>query len=240
MNALRKRWQSGIAGKLIIVAGVVFGCAVCGLAASLMPDSGQEGGTGASASPAPATAVSALATRPSAAEATPAPAATVAPTATPMPTDTPAPTATAAPTATPAPTLAPEEALRAAVVTALNDGNRGVDRVRDVILLDDGSVSIGWAINDNLTKGFVLGGARGDVVDILRAVRDTGLPVTGVNLAGTFSMVDVYGNTSESIVVSASYGADTLAKLNLDNVLLQKTIYEAADSIKVHPEFQGE
>lgn len=239
MNALKRRWQSGLVGKLIIVVGIVFGCAICGLAASLLPDSGRQGETGASASPPAATKV-AVATKPPAAKATLAPTATAAPTDTPMPTDTPAPTATAAPIATPGPTLAPEQALRAAVVAVLRDGNRDVERVRDVILLDDGSVSIGWAINDNLTKGFVLGGARGDVVDILRAVRDSGLPITEVDLAGTFSMVDIYGNTNESIVVSASYSADTLAKLNLDNILLEKTIYEAADTIRVHPEFQGE
>lgn len=251
MNALRNRWRSGIAGKLIILAGFVFGCTLCGVGATLIsgPDEAGEGTPAAVAvaTTAKATEVVEVAPATEAAPeaapeptATPAPTDTPAPTSTPEPTSTPAPTATPEPTATPAPTLPPEEALRAAVVEALGDGNRDVERVRDVILFDDGAVSIGWAIDDNFSQSWVKSGARADVVDILRAVRDTGLPVTQVDLAGTFTMADVYGNINESIVVSASYSAETMAKLNLGNILLENTIYEAADSIKVHPEFLGE
>ena len=246
MNALRNRWRSGIAGKLIIVAGMLFGCMLCGVAASLI-DGPDEVGEGTPAAVAVATMAKATETEAvpepaltSAPTATPEPTSTLGPTATPEPTFTPGPTATPEPTATATPTLPPEEALRAAVAAALGKGNREAPRVKGVVLLDNGAVEIGWSINDNLTKGFVKGGARADVLDILRAVRDTGLPVTAVDLTGTFSLADVYGNVNESIVVRARYSAETLAKLNLGNILLENTIYEAADSIKVHPEFLGE
>lgn len=234
MNALRNRWRSGLVGKLVILAGFVLLCAMCGIVATLLPEPNAE----KTAEPVAVIAT----TSPPAAVAT-ATLVEAGPTATAPPTETPAPTLTPTviplPTVTPVP-LSPEEALMAGILARLSDGNRDVPRVKDVILADDGSISVSWAINDNFTAGYIKSGARADVVDILRAVRDSGLPVTRVDLAGTFSMVDVYGKTSESIVVSANYSADTLAKLNLDNILLEMSIYEAADSIKVHPEFLGE
>lgn len=226
MNALRNRWRSGLAGKLVIVAGFVFLCAACGLVALLLPERDQGAAETAELVEA--------STPPSAPTATKRP---VVATATARPTDTPAPTATPMDTPTP---MTPEEALLAGILAELGEGNRNVSRVKNVLLADDGSVSVSWSINDYYTAGFMRSGARSEVVDILQAVRASGIPFNRVDLAGTFSMRDVYGNTNESIVISASYEAATVDRLNLDNVLLETTIYEAADSIKVHPEFLGE
>jgi len=49
-------------------------------------------------------------------------------------------------------------------------------------------------------------------------------------------LIDNLGNTSEEIVVWATYPADTVSKINWDNFLF-KNVYDIASSHKFHPAF---
>lgn len=269
MNALKQRWQSGCLGKMLIVGGVLvilFTCTVCGamalVSAPRKTPSGEVRATGAvtpkalersqvtaapiatkNAKGAEIKATEVATMRPTLA---PTPTATVtsAPTATPGPTATPAPTNTPMPTDTPVPptnTPEPQAALQTAVAAALGEGNRDVPRIKDVYLgTDDKTIAVSWAINDNAFSSYIGYGGRKDVIAILKAVKASGAPFDVVNLFGSFSMVDKYGNASESPVVKLIYSKATVDRLNLDNILLTDTIYEAADKSQIHPEFSGE
>ena len=103
-----------------------------------------------------------------------------------------------------------------AVAETLTKGNRGVKRVEKVALSDEGAVTVQWAINDNLTSGLRKGAARRDVVKILRAVQWSGVSYESILVVGTFSMVDRYGNVSESPVIRALYNRSTVEKIKWD------------------------
>ncbi len=156
--------------------------------------------------------------------------------ATPEPTNTPGPTNT--PTATPLPTNTPEpEALlEALIIDAVGSNNRDVEAVSNVSIVD-GVINVEWAINDNLTVDMIKGGAKLDIVDILKAVEASGLDYSMVNITGTFSMIDSFGNAEEMPVVRASYTSDTIAQINWARFLFAN-VYIIADSVNLHPEFQ--
>jgi hypothetical protein len=159
-----------------------------------------------------------------------------APTDTPMPTDIRGPTGTPRPTDTPRPTVSPTQRLQAAIRKALGDGNRNVPRV-DEIALEDREIFVFWAINSNLTEGLIRNGARRDVVAILKAVAESGVEYSLVHTAGSFSMMDVYGNEREQVVVSLTYTQGTVDKINWVN-FEPDNIYVIADEVLIlHPEF---
>jgi hypothetical protein len=162
------------------------------------------------------------------------------PTETLVPSNTPQPTST--PTITPLPslTLSAEEQLQQMVETALGIGNREIPRLTSVVW--DNSTKIitaNWAINDNLTKNLLIFGARQDVVDVLKTISQANLSLDYqlIQFAGTFSMVDAYGNVSESVVIRASYFRETIQKINWLN-FLNDNVFVIADSSYVHPEFR--
>ncbi|MPZ66221.1 MAG: hypothetical protein GEU83_12130 [Pseudonocardiaceae bacterium] len=137
-------------------------------------------------------------------------------------------------------TQSPREQLTAAITDALGEGNRDVPRVATVTYRNE-HVAVEWAINDNITEGFIKTSARHDAFDILAAINETGLPVTQASLDGTFSMQDEYGNASESLVLSLVYPDRVLQRINYDNVGVTDTIHELATGLSfVHPAFQGE
>lgn len=214
MNALREFWAKSLLNKLLLVGlvGVVC-CCPLGLA-------GVGGGGGTATTGATATAEGAARAES---------AATAGPTATPAPTETPAP---------PTPTLEPSAALEAAVRGALGRSNRDVERVT-AVNYDGAIVDVQWTINDNLTEGMIKGGAKRDVIAILRAVVKSGVPFTEVMVRGTFPLIDVYGNTKEQQVISASYTAETIARINFDGID-PDNIYIISDNAIVHPAFRDE
>lgn len=127
-----------------------------------------------------------------------------------------------------------------AIVEKLGKPNRDAPMPKVTSWPDDPqkTIDIEWALNDNLTANLRKVGARGDVLDILKAVKTYATwKYTQVRLTATFSMVDKYGNASESVVIRLTYKAETIAKINSDG-LLSDMVYEAADSQQVHPEFR--
>jgi hypothetical protein len=169
----------------------------------------------------------------------------------PTPTHTPVPptptrmrqTPTSTPTRTPSPPPAtPAVDLQALLLAELGESNRDVSRISDFSISAD-LIEIEWAINDNLTEGFIKTGARIDVADMLKVIRESGVPVSTVRLVGTFSMVDSFGNASEMPVERLTFSAETIEKINWSdrgyvNNVLHQYVHEIADELDLHPAFQ--
>jgi hypothetical protein len=173
---------------------------------------------------------------------TPLPTRTNTPGPSPTPTETPLPTATIPPTATKPPTAtqSPETILRNLLQDALGSGNRDIPRIKEVsvgYLGDPGILFVNFAINDNLSESWIKRGARIDTMDIVEAIASEGFEYTEIWIEGTFSMVDVYGNTEEDEVIKVFYDRDTVELINWDN-FISDNIYIVADDVWIHPAFQ--
>jgi hypothetical protein len=139
-----------------------------------------------------------------------------------------------------APAPNPADALVKAITDKLGKPNRDVPAPKVTSWPDDPAktIDVEWALNDNLTENLRKVGARGDVLDILKAVKANATwKYTQVRLTGTFSMADKYGNTAETAVIKLTYTADTIAKINPDG-LTPDRVYDLAASQQVHPEFR--
>ena len=79
-------------------------------------------------------------------------------------------------------------------------------------------------------------GAKIDIKDMLRAIDETGIEYGLINFEGTFSLVDQLDNTSEEIVVWATYDAETVSQINWDR-FLHDNVYDIATTSKLQPAF---
>lgn len=131
----------------------------------------------------------------------------------------------------------PQGAMEAAITSALGSSDRNVPRVTKVVYDDTQHVEVDWAINDNLTHSLIVNGARLDALNIIKAIKRTGLPVSSLEMNGTFPMRDQYGNGAEVKVVGAAYSSDTLAKINTDGID-PSHIFDVADNANLNPNFQ--
>ena len=102
-------------------------------------------------------------------------------------------------------------------------------RLTSLTMDEDSSISVQFAINDNLTEDLIRFGARHDVYKILKAVHDSGLDYNFVGVVGTFPMNDAYGNTSEDKVVRLSYDRATIDKINWDGFNYADDMFKIAD-----------
>lgn len=80
-------------------------------------------------------------------------------------------------------------------------------------------------------------GAKIDIYDMLKVVKNSDLGYETVNFAGTFPLIDKFGNTEEAYVVKVDYSRATIDKINFDAFRFGD-VYAVADSAYVHPAFQ--
>lgn len=235
MERLRAFWNRGWFAKVIVsIVGLLVVCCVIGILVpkrTTVPVANQ-----------PTAAAALVPDQPTAAP---------EPTGVPVPTDVPAPTVvptvaaspTPEPSATPAPpTEVPvlADRVRAAVEAVLSRGNRKVERITTAVADPDQKnpqIFVRWTINDNLTEGLIKASARHDAVKILKAIAELGVDYSAILLEGTFPLVDKLGNSSESVVVHASYPKATIDKINWAN-FLSDNVYAVADDVTIHPAFR--
>lgn len=218
VDSLRIIWRQGYVGKvvLLILAGLLLTCP-CTLLIAVLP----------SPRPTPSSVALGRATATS-----PAP----VPTSTAPPTHTTVPASTRTNIPTPSAIPSREERIRAAVEKALGTSNRRVQRVQQVAV--DGSiVTVHWAIDDNFTEGLIKLGANFDIKDVLQDLFTRDLGITRVIMLGSFSMVDVYGNVIEDVVIRYEMSAATAAKVNWEEVD-PHNLYRIADAAQIHPFFR--
>ena len=98
-------------------------------------------------------------------------------------------------------------------------------------------VVIRWQISENLTRGMTRDGAIIDIQEMLCAIHKSGFGYATIRFEGTFTLVDVYGRESDSVIIRADYSKRNVAKMNWDNILLEN-IPEIADAWYEHPDFR--
>ena len=130
----------------------------------------------------------------------------------------------------------PEQRLRSEMISELGTSNRDVNRLQD-LTYEDSTVRVRWAINDNLTQGMLRTGARSDASDILRLIAESGLPYQTVEIQGTFPLVDLLGNSEESVVTQAAYTRATLDRVNWDDFLYDN-VFLIAEGSTIHQDFR--
>jgi hypothetical protein len=108
----------------------------------------------------------------------------------------------------------------------------------DDCAMDEGQLYVFWAINGYPTTGMVRRGAQLDMVAILEAMAESGGPYEAVHAAGSFPMVDAYGNAREQVVVSMMYNKATIERVNWDGFLSDNINEIADEEYLLHPEFR--
>ena len=94
-----------------------------------------------------------------------------------------------------------------------------------------------FPISDNFSKGMIASGAKRDTLDILKAVRESGIKYKRVFVQGKFPMQDAYGNSSNSMILNAGYDKATVDKINFDGIN-SDNIWDLKDAGMVHGELQ--
>lgn len=136
--------------------------------------------------------------------------------------------------------LSPAQEVESIIADSLGESNRNIQRLSSVNWSEgDKTLTIQWTINDNLTEDLLKRGAMMDIKDVLETIATKGIPYDyqAIVFRGTFSMRDVYGNSSEDQVLLISYQRSTIAKIIWDNFLTDD-IYKVADTVWLHPAFR--
>lgn len=135
----------------------------------------------------------------------------------------------------------PESKFTEQVRKSLGDLNRDGKRIDTLNYNSDTkNATVSFRLNDNFSDGLIKTSAQLDTVDVLKAVKSSGLNLNEVTIRATFTLEDEFGNVSESEVVQATYSAATLEKMNLDSNRVRKGVWDLADSSTVHPTMQGD
>ena len=129
-----------------------------------------------------------------------------------------------------------EEILKSKVQEALGKSNRGVERVPKFYVFNQ-IVYCVVAFNQNLTTGWTKESAQWDIADVLKEIRSSGYRYSKIEVTGTHSLTDKFGNESEEEVVRARYERATVDKINWDKFRAEN-IYEIADDVWIHPAFR--
>jgi len=139
-----------------------------------------------------------------------------------------------------APTLAPvapPKPLTLAEILAKAIGPCNRENAPSISVTDAANyVSVKFAVNDNLTTSFVIGGAKMDTIEILEVISKE-RPGYSVSVEGTFPLVDKFGNSEEKTVFSCNYSGNTIARINFKNILTDNA-WAIADSADIHPAFR--
>lgn len=136
----------------------------------------------------------------------------------------------------PAPVVPPAHpTIEEAITKALGKNNREGAPLPKIIERQ-GELSVSFAVGDNLTKGFIIGGAQLDTLAVLEKAHEI-RPGSAVSIQATFPLVDAYGNSSEEVVFTVQYSPLTLAKINFENIPMEN-VWRIADSAVIHPTFR--
>jgi len=135
-----------------------------------------------------------------------------------------------------------EETITAIIQNELGTCNReGVEKIAGIDIVNAGygyNIDIHFAIDDNLNESFIKGGAQMDVFDTMKAIYSSEYDIQWVDMYGTFSMVDKYGNASEIEVLHARLGKDIASKINWDN-MTREGLFDILDFLQWHPAFRA-
>jgi hypothetical protein len=129
------------------------------------------------------------------------------------------------------------EVLQADVAESLSKSNRDIPRLTGVEFDEMGDPKVSFAINDNLTQGLIILGAKRDIFSILKAVHNSGVSYNSVILAGTFPIKDANGTARETQVFGLVFGKATIDKISKGDYSIEE-VYSIAYGGFVVPAFK--
>ena len=140
------------------------------------------------------------------------------------------------------PTQSPTENLLSLAKSTLEkNSNRGIPKITSAMMsvIDDGSTlaQVEFAISEHTFQGTTNRTARKDIVALLEAIFKSSLDYDGVNILGSYSLEDLYGNSNERIVVRLFYEKDNLSRIQWDN-FDSENVYEISDDQAIHKSFR--
>ena len=142
---------------------------------------------------------------------------------------------------TPVDMTTPEDNIRSLIIEELDWCNReGVEKVSKIDIVNAGygyNVDVHFAIDDNLSESWIIDGAWMDIRDTMETLYTSGIDIQWVDMHGSFSMVDRYGNAEEMEVIHARLGRDTAAKINWENMIADG-LFDILDFEDIHPAFR--
>jgi hypothetical protein len=134
----------------------------------------------------------------------------------------------------------PEEIINNIVIDELGSSNReGIDRIAAVDIVNAGygyNIDIHFAINDNLSEQYIKYGSQMDVMDTMKALYTSSIDIQWIDMYGTFSMIDKYGNASEIEVLQCRMGKETASKINWEN-MTPDNLFQILDFVDWHSTF---
>jgi hypothetical protein len=134
-----------------------------------------------------------------------------------------------------------EGKIEQTVRSELGSSNReGIKKVQDFTISESTEgyiVAIVFTIDDNLTEGFIKGGAKTDVFDVMKAVYSK-YSIKSVEMVGTFPMKDEYGNVAEKTVLKCNLAYSTASKINWGN-MYKDDLFRILDYLWWHPAFEA-
>ena len=131
----------------------------------------------------------------------------------------------------------PRDKLAQLLATAMGKSNRENVQKISGLTIEAKEIRVEFAVDDNLTGNMIKSSARRDVVKVLKTIHESGIPYKSIDVYGTFSMADQFGNSTEERVISATYSKATVSRINWAN-FLPDNIYQIADTAVISPAFR--
>jgi hypothetical protein len=127
------------------------------------------------------------------------------------------------------------EGLTAAISNQLGDEtNMGVPRNLEAEIVD-GDLYVRFALNENFTNNSMIGGAWGEVADVVKLVQLSGLS-KNLTVNGTLELIDENGNSlGQRNVFTANFLDEKVPLLNTENLIGRDLWENAASSFIYHP-----
>ena len=106
-----------------------------------------------------------------------------------------------------------KESLRTAIINVVDEENF----VTLNYVPDNNFTLIKFKGSENLTKNYTVKGMYIDIFDILKSIQ----PIidTDVDFNVVYPLQDVYGNSSDEIVIKATFKKGTIEKINFENAI---------------------
>ena len=134
-----------------------------------------------------------------------------------------------------------ENYMSSLISDKLGSCNReGIQKVSNIKFVNAGygyNIDIYFAINENWSDDDIKIGARIDVLDVMEALYTCGKDIQWVDMYGTYSMMDNYGNTKEMEVMHVRLGKDTARKINWSNITTDM-LFNLLDFKDINPAFK--
>jgi hypothetical protein len=135
-----------------------------------------------------------------------------------------------------------EGKIESSIRKELGSSNREkIDKVKNISISESTSgdyvIAIDFAIDDNLTESLIKGGAKMDVYDVMKTLYAK-YTIESIDMFGSFSMRDKYGNISEDVVLKCKLTKSTAYKINWENIY-QDDLFKILDYLWWHPAFEA-